>query len=99
MSKTPYDLALRHGALRARIASQRAEFASHAAPLEAALARGDAVLKGVDWLKHHPAAITLAVTAVVVAKPSRAWRWAKRSFLLWRGWQTLKKSLVNFNPK
>ena len=88
------ELATRHGALRARIDEQRRTLVRQVVPLETALAKGDKVLRGVDWLKHHPAAIGLAVAATVVMRPRRAWRWARRSFFLWRGWQTVKKSLT-----
>lgn len=88
------ELATRHGALKARIDEQRRALARHAVPLEVALARGDTVLKGVDWLKHHPAAVGAAVFVAVVARPRRAWRWARRGVLLWRGWQALRSSLV-----
>jgi hypothetical protein len=87
------ELATRHGALKARIDEQRRTLAQHAVPLEAALAKGDGVLKGVDWLKHHPAAVGIAVALAVVARPKRAWRWAQRGFFLWRGWQAIKNSL------
>lgn len=88
------ELATRHGALQVRIAEQRRQLARHAAPLEAALNRGDTVLDGVDWLKHHPVAVGAAVAAVVVARPKRAWRWAQRGFFLWRGWQSVKDRLA-----
>jgi len=88
------ELATRHGALKARIDEQRRTLARHAVPLEAAMARGDAVLKGVDWLKHHPAAVGVAVFVAVVARPSRAWRWARRGLFLWRGWQAIRNSLI-----
>ena len=87
------ELATRHGALKVRIDEQRRILAHHAVPLEAALARGDSVLQGVDWLKHHPLAIGAAVAAVVVMRPRRAWRWAKRGLFVWRGWQALRNSL------
>lgn len=87
------ELATRHGALKARIDEQRRSLARHVVPLEAALAKGDTVLRGVDWLKHHPAAIGIAVAAAVVMRPTRVWRWARRSFFLWRGWQAVRKSL------
>lgn len=87
------ELATRHGALKVRIDEQRRLLVQHVLPLESALDRGDKVLAGVDWLKHHPAAIAIAVTTVVVARPKRAWRWARRGFFLWRGWQALRKSL------
>lgn len=94
MNSKLLELATRHGALKVRIEEQRRQLAQHAQPLEAALAKGDTVLKGVDWLKHHPAAVGLAVATVVVARPKRAWRWAQRGFFLWRGWQAVKSALI-----
>lgn len=88
------ELATRHGALRARIDEQRRRLAQHAEPLAAALEKGDAALQGVDWLKRHPAAVAAAVALLAVARPRRAWRWAQRGFLLWRGWRALKDSLA-----
>lgn len=87
------ELATRHGALKARIDAQRRALAQHAVPIEAALARGDAVLKGVDWLKHHPLAVVISVATAVVVRPRRALRWVQRGFFLWRGWAALRKSL------
>lgn len=89
------ELATRHGALRARIDEQRRVLARHAVPLEAAFARGDDVLKGVDWLKHHPLAVGVAVATAVIVRPRRALRWFQRGFLLWRGWKAVRKSLLN----
>jgi len=88
------ELATRHGALKARIAEQRRQLARHAVPLEAALAKGDALLDGVDWLKHHPVAVGAAVAAVAVVRPKRAWRWGRRGFFLWRSWQAVKSRLA-----
>lgn len=87
------ELATRHGALKARIDEQRRTLAKQVVPLEAALAKGDTVLRGVDWLKRHPAAIGIAVAAAVAMRPKRAWRWVRRGFFLWRGWQAVRKSL------
>lgn len=87
------ELATRHGALQVRIEMQRRALAQHAAPLEAALAYGDTVLDGVDWLKHHPLAVGAAVAVAVVARPKRAWRWAKRGLFLWQGWRALQVTL------
>lgn len=87
------ELATRHGALKARIDEQRRMLAQQAEPLAGMLDKGDAVLKGVDWLKHHPAAVGAAVTMVVIARPRRAWRWLQRGFFFWRGWQALRNSL------
>ena len=94
MNRKSLELATRHGLLKARIDQQRKALAGHAVPIETALARGDPVLKGVDWLKHHPAAVGIAVFASVIARPRRAMRWARRGFFLWRGWQAVRNSLV-----
>lgn len=94
MNEKALALAMRHGALKARIDEQRRRLGRHVAPLESALARGDAVLRGVDWLKHHPAAIAAAVAAVVIARPKAAWRWARRGFFIWRGWQAIRNKLL-----
>ena len=94
MNQHALELAARHGALRARIDMQRRTLAAQTEPLQAALARGDAVLHGIDWLRHHPAAVGAAVAAAVVMRPKRAWRWARRGFVLWRGWRALRESLT-----
>lgn len=94
MNEKALALAMRHGALKARIDEQRRTLARQVAPFESALARGDEVLKGVNWLKHHPAAIAAAVAAVLVVRPKAAWRWAKRGFFLWRGWQAVRSRLI-----
>jgi len=93
MNQRLLQLATRHGALRARIDEQRRQLARHAGPLESALAKGDLLLDGVDWLKHHPAAVGAAVAAAVAAEPSRLWRWGRRAFVVWRGWQSLRSGL------
>ena len=63
------ELALRHGALRERIAAQRRALASHAWPLESALGGVDRALAGVDWLKAHPAAVGVAVARCCRGEP------------------------------
>ena len=88
------ELATRHGALKARIDEQRRTLVQHSVPLQAALARGDTVLKGVDWLKHHPAAIGAAVALAVVVRPRRTARWVRRGLFLWRGWRAIRTSLI-----
>jgi hypothetical protein len=87
------ELAMRHGALRERIAAQRRELAGHAGPLKSALGTADVALAGVDWLKAHPEAVGVTVVVIVVASPKRAWRWARRAFFVWRSWQSVRISL------
>lgn len=94
MNERLLELAARRGALQARIADQRRQLAQHSLPLQAAMAKGDLALDGVDWLKRHPGAVAAAVAAVVIAKPKRAWRLARRAFFLWRGWKGVAARIV-----
>ncbi len=94
MSAGAMELALRHGALRERIAAQRRALASHVWPLESALGGVDKALDGVDWLKAHPAAVGVAVAVAVAASPKRTWRWTRRAFFVWRGWRSVRNSLL-----
>ena len=94
MNEKALVLAMRHGELKARIAAQRQDLTRHTAPLESALARGDDVLQGVNWLRHHPVAIGIAIAAAVIVRPRAAWRWSKRGFFLWRGWQAVRNKLL-----
>ena len=88
------ELAMRHGALRARIAAQRAELERHVWPVEKALHGADRVRDGLDWLKAHPEVVVVATATVVVVSPKRAWRWTTRGFALWRGWRTVRNTLL-----
>ena len=95
LSGRALELAHRHGALRARIDAQRAELARHVWPVETALAGADRIRDGVEGLKAHPEAVVAVTATVVVVSPKRAWRWGKRGYVLWRGWQTVRKSLLS----
>jgi hypothetical protein len=93
MNSRLLDLATRHGALKARIDAQRLRLAQDAEPLARVLAGADKACAGVDWLKQHPAVVGAGVAVLVVARPKRAWRWATRAWVAWRGWTSLKNSL------
>lgn len=93
MNPRVLELAERQGALKARIAQQRASLSQEIQPLADALGLVDKGMAGVDWLKHHPAAVGGATLALAVLRPRAVWRWGKRGFFLWRGWQTLKQKI------
>jgi len=90
MNEKLLELAARRGALAVRIANQREKLAHEAAALNGVLSAGDAVLRGVDWLKQHPLALGAAVAGAVVIRPRRALRWAQRGFFVWRGWRAMR---------
>lgn len=93
MNERLLTLASRHGALRARIAAQRVQLAEQVQPVAQVLTYADRGLAGVDWLKAHPQAVGGAALVLALLRPQRAWRWARRGFVLWRGWQGLKRRL------
>ncbi|MDR0996069.1 MAG: YqjK-like family protein [Zoogloeaceae bacterium] len=53
----------------------------------------DSARSGVRWVKHHPVAVGIACAALVILRPRRAWRFARRTFLLVNGWQMLRRRL------
>lgn len=87
------ELAVRKGELKARCAQQRDTLAASVWPVEKALGAADSALLGVDWLKRHPGTVGVVVAAAVILRPRRSWRWARRGFVLWSGWQALRKRL------
>jgi len=87
------DLATRRGELTAEIAIQRVALAGRVRPVERVLGTADRVVDGARWLRYHPQVIAAFAVGLVVAKPRRAWRWAKRAFFLWRSWRTLRSQL------
>ncbi len=93
MSDKRYQLASRHGALLAQIAMQRSLLRGHAQGVRSLLDKGDAVFKGVGWIKANPLAVGAAVAVAVLLKPRRVWPWGRRVFLMWRGWLAIRKKL------
>jgi hypothetical protein len=87
------ELATRRGGLQARIDEQRRTLGRNTQPLESVFAKGDAVLEGVGWLKQHPGAVAAVVAVAAILRPKRAWRWGRRGFFVWQGWQAIRKKL------
>ncbi|MDD5324366.1 MAG: YqjK family protein [Polaromonas sp.] len=94
MNRILTDLYQQRGQLRERIASQRATLAWQLVPLQNASDAGSRVVamlrRGVQTLKSNPLPVALAVLALVVLKPRRAWRWAGKGLFLWRSWRALR---------
>lgn len=86
-------LAEKRGELKARIAMQRDALAQNIWPVENLLGLGDRAVDGVQWMKRHPGAVGAAVFALVVARPRRVLRLARRGFIAWRSFQALRSHL------
>lgn len=87
MSPRREALVVKRAALLARSAAVRSEFASAARSLETPLAWGDQALQGLDWLRRNPAWPTAAAGLLIVLRPGRAWRLARRALATWRIWR------------
>lgn len=94
MNKSLVELHQQRGQLLERIASQRVRLARQLVPLQnasEASSRVFALLRdGVQYLKSHPLPVVLAIAALVLLKPRRAWRWLQGGLLLWRRWRVLR---------
>ena len=94
MNKSLVELHLQRGRLLERIASQRTTLAQQLIPLKNASETGSRIYSllrdGVQRLKKHPLPVVLAVVALVLFKPTRAWRWLRRGVVLWRSWRLLR---------
>ncbi|WP_415032996.1 YqjK family protein [Azonexus sp.] len=83
-------LAVRRGQLTARIAAQRTALAEHSQAVKSICATGDQIGHALHWLRQRPLAVGAGVALLAAARPRRSWRWAKRGFFMWRGWQALR---------
>ena len=94
MDKRLVELHRERGELLRRIAAQRASMAGQLAPLQQASSIADRAVgllrSGLQFLREHPVAVALAVSALGLRKPGRSWRWLQRGLFVWRSWHTLK---------
>jgi hypothetical protein len=84
--------------LLAKSAAQRDEVALLLAPWHAPLAIADKGLMIAAYLREHPSIVVVAVAALVVLSPKRAFRWARRAFAAWRGYRWAVNALVRAVP-
>jgi hypothetical protein len=100
MNQRLIDLGIRRGRLLERIASQRSALAYQLAPLREALSVADRAVaglrRGTDYVKQHPGLALAALAVLVIVKPCRAWRWARRGFIAWRSWVALRERFAVF---
>lgn len=98
MNPTTLELALRKQRLQIAGETLRADFGRYAAGLAPAFAGADLAVDAAHWLRRHPQVLMAAVVALVVARPRRAWRWARRAFLGWQAWRKLSGLLERRLP-
>jgi hypothetical protein len=98
MNQALIDIAIRRGRLIERIANQRSALSRDLQPVCGALHTADQAIARVrmanTFLKAHPGLVLAAVALLVALKPGRAWRLAKRGFVVWRVWRSLRGQLA-----
>jgi hypothetical protein len=84
------ELALKKQRLQLRSAALRQQMSGQAGALDPLFLTADRLNNGIGWLRRHPEAVVAAVVAIVVARPRRAFRWARRAFFAWQVWRRLQ---------
>jgi hypothetical protein len=90
MNAAALELALRKQRLQIASETLRGDFGRFAAGLAPAFNAADCAVEGARWVQRNPQVLIAAGVALLVARPSRAWRWARRAFLGWQAWRRLR---------
>lgn len=98
MNSSTLELALKKQRLQIASDTLRAEFGLCAAGLEPAFSAADCAVEGARWLRRNPEVAVAAGVALVVIRPKRAWRWARRAFVGWQVWRKLSDFLERQRP-
>jgi hypothetical protein len=92
------EVRARRERLVAKAAAQRDEMALLLEPWHRPLAVADRGVTLAVYLRERPAIVLVAVAALVVLAPKRAFRWARRAYALWRGYRWAAKALHQVIP-
>ncbi|MCM2290283.1 MAG: YqjK-like family protein [Sulfuritalea sp.] len=87
------ELALKKQRLQIAGASLRSDIAQHSTGLAPIFTGADFVADAVRYLRRRPELVIAAGVALVVARPSRAWRWGRRAFFGWQAWRRWRNFL------
>jgi hypothetical protein len=93
MNATALELALKKQRLQIASDALRGDFSRHATGLRPLFSGADLAVDGVRWARRNPQIVIAAAVAFLVARPKRAWRWARRAFFGWQAWQKLREFL------
>lgn len=99
MNSVALELALKKQRIQIAGEGLRRDFARHAAGLAPAFCAADCAVESARWLRRNPQLVVAAGVALLVARPRRAWRWARRSFVAWQAWQKLRTLLERRLPE
>jgi hypothetical protein len=92
-SNPALELALKKQRLQIAGEGLRRDFARHATGLTPIFTGADVAVDVVRCLRRHPEVVVATGVALVVARPSRAWRWGRRAFFGWQAWRRWRNFL------
>ena len=98
MNSTTLELALKKQRLQIASESLRTEFGLCATGLAPVFSGADCAVEGVRWVRRNPEFLIAAAVALAVARPKRAWRWARRAFVGWQVWRKLSDFVERQRP-
>jgi len=98
VNATALELALRKQRLQIASEHLRKDFGQFAAGLAPAFGAADCAVEGARWVGRNPQVLVAAGVALVVIRPRRAWRWARRAFVGWQAWRKLQEFLDRPSP-
>ena len=93
MTPRQVELALKHQRLEFQAVAQRRELADSLSPFQPVFSAVDGVNRGIHYLKTHPEIPAVAAVVLVILRPGRAFRWARRGISAWRLWNNLSRKL------
>ena len=98
MNRRLAEIRARRELLLARSAVQRDTLALFVQRWRAPLELADQGIRVVRYAREHPGAVLLAVAAFAALSPKRAFRWARRAVLFWRGYRWAVAALGRLAP-
>ena len=93
MNPAMLELALRKQRLQIASEGLRRDFGRHAAGLKPLYVGADLAVEGGRWMRRNPQVVVAVAVALLVARPKRVWRWARRAYIGWQAWRKLRDFL------
>jgi hypothetical protein len=94
MSRRLAAIQIKRARLIERAARERADIADSMQSWSRPLGLVDRVLAGVNFVLARPPLLAAAAISLVLLRPGRAWKWARRAYSLWRGYRWLANKVA-----
>ena len=98
MNPAELELALKKQRLQLASTQLRDDFSRHATAFVPVFSVADRVVAGVRWLQLHPQILVAAAVTLLVARPRKVWRLARRSYFFWQAWSKVRQIIDRRHP-